>query len=269
MDLDYTPEEQAFRDEVRAFVRANLPQDIADKVLHHRRLVKDDLRPLAEDPLQEGLARRPLAARVRRPRLDAGADAHLRRGVRRRRRPAPDPVRPQHGRAGDHGVRHPVAEGALPAADPVAGGLLVPGLLGARLRVRPRIPEDARRARGRPLRRQRPEDLDDDGALRRHDLLPRAHRPDGEEAGGHQLPADQHALAGHHGAAARHHRRGARGERGVLRQREGAAREPGRRRKARAGPTRSTCSATSAPASPASAPRSASSRCSRSSPRSS
>jgi hypothetical protein len=42
MDLDYTPEEQAFREEVRAFVRANLPQDIAEKVLHHRRLVKDD-----------------------------------------------------------------------------------------------------------------------------------------------------------------------------------------------------------------------------------
>ena len=42
MDLDYTPEEQAFRGEVRAFVRANLPQDIAEKVLHHRRLVKDD-----------------------------------------------------------------------------------------------------------------------------------------------------------------------------------------------------------------------------------
>ena len=42
MDLNYAPEEQAFREEVRAFVRANLPRDIAEKVLHHRRLVKDD-----------------------------------------------------------------------------------------------------------------------------------------------------------------------------------------------------------------------------------
>src|SRR5512135_1019173 len=42
MDLNYTKEEQAFRDEVRSFVRDNLPKDIADKVLHHKRLVKDD-----------------------------------------------------------------------------------------------------------------------------------------------------------------------------------------------------------------------------------
>ena len=42
MDLNYTKEEQAFREEVHSFVRDNLPKDIADKVLHHKRLVKDD-----------------------------------------------------------------------------------------------------------------------------------------------------------------------------------------------------------------------------------
>jgi alkylation response protein AidB-like acyl-CoA dehydrogenase len=42
MDLTYTPEEQAFREEVRAFVRGNLPRDIGEKVLGHRALVKDD-----------------------------------------------------------------------------------------------------------------------------------------------------------------------------------------------------------------------------------
>jgi alkylation response protein AidB-like acyl-CoA dehydrogenase len=42
VDLEYTPEEQAFRAEVRAFVRANLPRDISAKVLHHRRVGKDD-----------------------------------------------------------------------------------------------------------------------------------------------------------------------------------------------------------------------------------
>jgi alkylation response protein AidB-like acyl-CoA dehydrogenase len=42
MDLEYTPEEQAFRAEVRAFVRAQLPRDISAKVLNHRRVVKDD-----------------------------------------------------------------------------------------------------------------------------------------------------------------------------------------------------------------------------------
>lgn len=42
MELRYTPEEIAFRDEVRAFTRANLPADIAAKVLNHRRQSKND-----------------------------------------------------------------------------------------------------------------------------------------------------------------------------------------------------------------------------------
>jgi alkylation response protein AidB-like acyl-CoA dehydrogenase len=43
MDLNYTAEELAFRDEVRAFVRDNLPKDVARKVLEHRRLHKEDM----------------------------------------------------------------------------------------------------------------------------------------------------------------------------------------------------------------------------------
>ena len=43
MDLAFTPEEQAFRDEVRAFVSAKLPGDVARKVLEHKRLEKDDV----------------------------------------------------------------------------------------------------------------------------------------------------------------------------------------------------------------------------------
>jgi alkylation response protein AidB-like acyl-CoA dehydrogenase len=42
MNLDYTPQELAFRDEVRAFMRSRMPPDIARKVLEHKRLGKDD-----------------------------------------------------------------------------------------------------------------------------------------------------------------------------------------------------------------------------------
>ncbi|WP_394828209.1 acyl-CoA dehydrogenase family protein [Pendulispora albinea] len=42
MDLNFTAEEQAFRDEVRAFVRANLPPALSEKVLHAKHLTKDD-----------------------------------------------------------------------------------------------------------------------------------------------------------------------------------------------------------------------------------
>ena len=42
MDLNYTAEELSFRDEVRAFVRSNLPKDISRRMLEHKRLHKDD-----------------------------------------------------------------------------------------------------------------------------------------------------------------------------------------------------------------------------------
>ncbi len=43
MDLAFTPEEQAFREEIRAWVRSHLPQDIAHKVHNALRLTRDDL----------------------------------------------------------------------------------------------------------------------------------------------------------------------------------------------------------------------------------
>jgi alkylation response protein AidB-like acyl-CoA dehydrogenase len=43
MDLNYSAEEIAFRDEVRAWLRANLPQDLREKVENYAHLTKDDL----------------------------------------------------------------------------------------------------------------------------------------------------------------------------------------------------------------------------------
>lgn len=43
MDLSYSPEELAFRDEVRAWLDTNLPADIAHKMQQHRELSKADI----------------------------------------------------------------------------------------------------------------------------------------------------------------------------------------------------------------------------------
>ena len=43
MDLSYTHEELAFRDEVRGWLAANLPADLADKVRLNRTLTKADM----------------------------------------------------------------------------------------------------------------------------------------------------------------------------------------------------------------------------------
>jgi len=43
MDLDYSPADEAFRAEIRAWLEANLPQHVRDKVLNHKRLNRDDI----------------------------------------------------------------------------------------------------------------------------------------------------------------------------------------------------------------------------------
>jgi alkylation response protein AidB-like acyl-CoA dehydrogenase len=48
MDLAFTPEEQQFREEIRAWVRANLPQEIAHKVHNALHLTRDDMQRWAK-----------------------------------------------------------------------------------------------------------------------------------------------------------------------------------------------------------------------------
>src|SRR6266481_805945 len=43
MDLNYTTEELAFRDEVRSWLRANLPDELRQKMESYQELSKDDL----------------------------------------------------------------------------------------------------------------------------------------------------------------------------------------------------------------------------------
>ena len=42
MDLSFTPEEQKFREEVRAWVKENLPKEISNKVHNALELTRDD-----------------------------------------------------------------------------------------------------------------------------------------------------------------------------------------------------------------------------------
>ena len=107
--------------------------------------------------------------------------------------------------------------------------MVVPGLFGARRRLRSRGPADQGRARWRPLRRHGPEDLDLVCAICRLDLLPRAHEGGRQEPGRHFLPADRHEDAGHHRAADHLDHTHASSQRSVLRERARAHRQPDRR----------------------------------------
>ena len=48
MDLAFTPEEQKFREDIRAWVRENLPREISDKVHNALRLSRDDMQRWAK-----------------------------------------------------------------------------------------------------------------------------------------------------------------------------------------------------------------------------
>jgi len=48
MDLAFTPEEQKFRENIRAWVHASLPADISQKVHHALRLSKGDMQRWAK-----------------------------------------------------------------------------------------------------------------------------------------------------------------------------------------------------------------------------
>ena len=127
-------------------------------------------------------------------------------------------------------LRHRGAEAPLPAAHRQSRRLVVPGLLRAGRRLRPRLAEDHGAMRdgdhyvvnGQKTWTTLAQHADWIFCLVRTD-------PTRQEAGGHLLPPDRHEDARHHRAADHHHRRRARGQRGVLRRRAGAGREPGRR----------------------------------------
>ena len=160
MDLRDTAEEAAFRTELRAWLEENLPEDLQGHRGGAARFEDAGHAHVEPQALRRGLRRADLAEGVRRRRRAVHAPGDLPRGARARGGAAAHRRdRARHGRADDHRARHRGAEGALPREDPLRRGDLVPGLLGAGRRLRPRRRAHERAARGRPLRRRRPEGL--------------------------------------------------------------------------------------------------------------
>ena len=111
------------------------------------------------------------------------------------RQEAPSPgqrARPGDGRPGRHRPRHRRAEAALPGADPDRRGDLVPGLLRARVRLRPRLAEDPRGQGRRRMGGHRAEGLDHLRPVREVVHARRPHRPRRAQAPGPHLLPDGH-----------------------------------------------------------------------------
>ena len=169
MDLNYTPEDVAYRKQVRAWLEENLPREevrtLDDRRRWHRKLYEAGYLGMGW-PKEFGGARRAAHGAGHRGRRDGA-------GQRARAHQWP---RPRHRRPHHRRPRHRRAEDALPQEDPHGGGAVVPALLRAQCGLRPRRAQDQRGGRGRSLRRQRPEDLDVERRRRRLGPPPRAHR---------------------------------------------------------------------------------------------
>ena len=176
-----------------------------------------------------------LAEGVERPRGHAGAERDLRRGDGAGARPGHlQHERHLADRPDDHQVGHAGAAAALAAVHPQRRRALVPGLQRARGRLRPRQHAHDGDPRRRPLRRERPEDLDLLRAPREVGSVPPAHRPDRvrarREARGHHRVHHRHGDARHRVPPdPRHHRRHD-AERGVVHRRGDPDGLPARRR---------------------------------------
>ena len=112
-------------------------------------------------------------------------------------------ARPRDGRPGGDRPRHRRAEAALPHADPLGRGDLVPGLLRAGVGLGPRLAEDEGGEVERRLEDHRPEGLDHLRARGQVVHARRAHRPGRAQAQGAHLLPDGHGAGGGAGAPAR------------------------------------------------------------------
>ena len=160
MDLNFTPTEQAFREEARGFTREQLRRRHQPKNQERAGHYRGRVHALAERFFTRKAGRPRLAHRVRRHGLDAGAAAHLRRRVRRRGRAAAAALRREHGRARSSwrsGAPRSSSGSCRASSRSTTGGArAIPSRARARTSPRSRPAPSARR----PLHRQRPEDLD-------------------------------------------------------------------------------------------------------------
>ena len=132
---------------------------------------------LAAPPVRRRLGGAGVADRVRRARRLADRVGDLLRRARpRARADGGERARPAAGRPDADGVGHRRAEGALPVADPLGRGDLVPGLLRARRRLGPGVAENPRGQGRRRVGRDRPEGVDQRRAVLQVVHARRAHR---------------------------------------------------------------------------------------------
>ena len=157
MELRDTPEEAAFRAELREWLEENVPDSVRGNRGGEARFDRPEMREWSRALYDAGYAG------LTWPEEYGGAGAPYTHQaifleeMARAEAPPHRRDRHRHGRPDDHRARHRRAEVPPPGGDPLRRGDLVPGFLRTRCRVRPRGRPHELTPRRRPLRRQRAE----------------------------------------------------------------------------------------------------------------
>jgi hypothetical protein len=233
MDFQNTPEQEAFRQELRGWLAANLPRELCVDDPTDERVAPD--RPTFEKRVAwQRIMCKAGWVGISWPREFGGRGATLMEQLIYDEEcfRARAPVLPGYSgigmigptliEVGTHAQKARFVPRILTAEDIWCQGFSEPGagsdLAGA---------ADARGGQGRPLPRQRAEGVDLGRPVRGLDLSPGAHGSRRAQAQGHQLSPRGHEDARHHRAPARAHERPPALQRGLLRGRGGAEGKPG------------------------------------------
>ncbi len=233
MKLAWNEADEAFRDELVAFLDANTPEEMAkgfdfqgDAELDgERELVPQFMRDWQATLFDNGWMVPGLSARARRPELHAGTNPDLSRDAGQAPAAAVESLpRLRDRRAEPARVRQRRTEAARAVGDSRRHDLVHRHERTER-RLRSCGAANARRTARRPLRRQRPEGLDELRVDCAEVLLLRAHRPDVAEAQRHLAADHRDGHAGNRDSTAASHQRHRRLRGSVLHRRRRAARE--------------------------------------------
>src|SRR5271154_2852744 len=232
MDFTWTPEQDAYRMDVRRWLEENRPQALArgeDPDAGGDDAAWQRLKEWHKKLYHAGWAGLTGPKEYGGPRPALHGAGHLSAGPR-----PPHPAdgmqraRRHHDRAGTDAVGDRRAEETLPESDSRRRRDLVRGNVGAGRGLGPRVDPVPRRAQGRRVRRQRAEGVDHDRASRRLRAAVRAHRSRRAQAQGDERVAGRYEIARRQrpSAAANHRRQ--RVQRDLFRGRARAQGKPAR-----------------------------------------